>query len=99
MMEAIERCLDHLDEPTMIVLLPSIEEAMRNALGLPSKVSNQFSHVSMLSHLDEQYLWVHRLNRILGGLQSCTRLTVNTPQLPVPSVRGSFLEPRSKIGA
>lgn len=55
-MEAIERCLDHLDEPTMIALLPSIEKAMKNALGLPSKVSNQIFHVSMLSHLDDQYL-------------------------------------------
>ncbi len=38
MMEAIERCLDFLDEPTMGKLQSSLENAMKVALGLPSKV-------------------------------------------------------------
>lgn len=38
MMEAIERCLDLVDEPTMKDLRSSIERAMKAAVGLPSKV-------------------------------------------------------------
>jgi len=38
MMEAIERCLDLLDEPTMKDVCRSIERAMKTAVGLPSKV-------------------------------------------------------------
>ena len=37
-MEAIERCLDLLDESTMQDLQPRLESAMKNAVGLPSKV-------------------------------------------------------------
>ena len=37
-MEAIERCLDLLDEDTMRLLQPRLEKAMKNAVGLPSKV-------------------------------------------------------------
>ncbi|KAL1595663.1 proteasome component M29 [Paraconiothyrium brasiliense] len=36
--ESIERCLDLADAETMKVLLPRIEVAMKNAVGLPSKV-------------------------------------------------------------
>lgn len=38
LMEAIERCLDLLDEDTMRLLQPKLESAMKNAVGLPSKV-------------------------------------------------------------
>ncbi|QIX00250.1 hypothetical protein AMS68_005767 [Peltaster fructicola] len=37
-MEAIERCLDLLDDDTMQKLQPKLEHAMRSAVGLPSKV-------------------------------------------------------------
>ncbi|KAH0034541.1 ARM repeat-containing protein, partial [Aureobasidium melanogenum] len=38
LMEAIERCLDLLDEPSMEQLVPRLEAAMKGAVGLPSKV-------------------------------------------------------------
>ena len=38
MMEAIERCLDLVDEPTMENVCRSIERAIKTAVGLPSKV-------------------------------------------------------------
>ena len=38
MMEAIERCLDMLDEESMKKLQPSLENALRTAIGLPSRV-------------------------------------------------------------
>ncbi|KAL8795729.1 MAG: hypothetical protein Q9195_001780 [Heterodermia aff. obscurata] len=38
LMEAIERCLDALDEPTMATLRASLEDAIKTAVGLPSKV-------------------------------------------------------------
>jgi proteasome component ECM29 len=38
LMEAIERCLDLLDSDTMQALQPRLEEAMKTAVGLPSKV-------------------------------------------------------------
>ncbi|KAI9814743.1 MAG: proteasome component M29 [Pycnora praestabilis] len=38
LMEAIERSLDRLDEPTMEELVPALENAIRGAVGLPSKV-------------------------------------------------------------
>ncbi|KAJ9645236.1 proteasome component M29 [Coniosporium tulheliwenetii] len=36
--EAIERCLDLVDEPTMEALVPHLESALKSAVGLPSKV-------------------------------------------------------------
>jgi proteasome component ECM29 len=39
MMEAIEKCLDLVDEPTMSKLVPSLESAIRQSVGMPSKVS------------------------------------------------------------
>jgi proteasome component ECM29 len=36
--ESIERCLDLADAPTMTLLVPRIEAAMKSAVGLPSKV-------------------------------------------------------------
>ncbi|KAH3915958.1 hypothetical protein HBH56_067030 [Parastagonospora nodorum] len=36
--ESIERCLDLADAPTMALLVPRIEAAMKSAVGLPSKV-------------------------------------------------------------
>ncbi|KAK5132562.1 hypothetical protein LTR08_008879 [Meristemomyces frigidus] len=38
LMEAIERCLDLLDDDTMQKLQPRIESSMKSAVGLPSKV-------------------------------------------------------------
>ena len=38
LMEAIERCLDALDESTMATLRASLEDAIKAAVGLPSKV-------------------------------------------------------------
>ena len=37
-MEAVERCLDLLDDETMRSLQPRLESAMKSAVGLPSKV-------------------------------------------------------------
>lgn len=39
LMEAIERCLDLLDEQTMAALSTKIQSSMRSAVGMPSKVS------------------------------------------------------------
>ncbi|KAI9849048.1 MAG: proteasome component M29 [Thelocarpon superellum] len=38
MMDAIERCLDLLDEEAMAALVPRLDQAMRSAVGMPSKV-------------------------------------------------------------
>ncbi|ELR03409.1 hypothetical protein GMDG_06146 [Pseudogymnoascus destructans 20631-21] len=38
MMEAIERCLDHLDDKTMKDLVPHLENVIKTAVGMPSKV-------------------------------------------------------------
>lgn len=38
MMEAIERCLDLLDEPTMKLLVPCLENVIKTAVGMPSKM-------------------------------------------------------------
>lgn len=39
LMEAIERCLDTLNEEAMAQLSPRLQEAMKTAVGVPSKVS------------------------------------------------------------
>jgi len=38
-MDAIEKCLDLVDEPTMSELAPSLESAIKQSVGMPSKVS------------------------------------------------------------
>jgi proteasome component ECM29 len=38
LMEAIDRCLDLLDEPTMTELVPRLESVIKTAVGMPSKV-------------------------------------------------------------
>ena len=38
MMDAIERCLDLVDEPTMTRLVPRLTYTIRKAVGMPSKV-------------------------------------------------------------
>ncbi|KAH8815368.1 proteasome stabiliser-domain-containing protein [Xylogone sp. PMI_703] len=38
LMEAIERCLDLLDEPTMKELVPHLENVIKTTVGMPSKV-------------------------------------------------------------
>lgn len=47
LMEAIERCLDLLDDKTMQELQPKLEGAMRSAVGLPSKVGSSRVLVSL----------------------------------------------------
>ena len=47
MMEAIERCLDILDETSMTDLQRSLEEALKTAVGLPSKVGTSRAIVSL----------------------------------------------------
>jgi proteasome component ECM29 len=38
LMEAIERCLDLLDEPTMKELAPRLQNAIKTSIGMPSKI-------------------------------------------------------------
>lgn len=38
LMEAIERCLDLLDEPTMKELVPRLENSIKTSIGMPSKI-------------------------------------------------------------
>ena len=47
LMEAIERCLDFVDDATMIALCPKLEETMRTVIGLPSKVGTTYVLVSL----------------------------------------------------
>lgn len=47
LMEAIEICLDLLDETTMASLQPRLESAMKSAVGLPSKVGSSRILVSL----------------------------------------------------
>ncbi|KAF2098653.1 ARM repeat-containing protein [Rhizodiscina lignyota] len=47
LMEATERCLDLLDDPTMEQLAPKLENAIKTALGLPSQVACTRVLVSM----------------------------------------------------
>ena len=47
LMEAIERCLDLLDDDTMRELQPRLESAMKSAVGLPSKVGSSRVLVSL----------------------------------------------------
>lgn len=46
-MEAIERCLDLLDEDSMKQLQPRLESAIKSAVGLPSKVGSSRVLVSL----------------------------------------------------
>jgi len=47
LMEAIERCLDLLDEDSMKQLQPRLESAIKSAVGLPSKVGSSRVLVSL----------------------------------------------------
>lgn len=47
MMEGIERCLDFLDDATMVALCPRLEETMQTVIGLPSKVGTTYVLVSL----------------------------------------------------
>ena len=47
MIEAIERCLDLLDESSMRDLVPALKTAVKSALGLPSKVGASRTVVSL----------------------------------------------------
>ena len=58
MMEAIERCLDMLDETSMKELAPSLSDAIKTSIGLPSKVGASRTVVSLAtrrSHLFRPY--------------------------------------------
>lgn len=45
MMDAIEKCLDILDEESMKNLVQHLESAMKQAVGMPSKVSSLLTHL------------------------------------------------------
>lgn len=47
MMEAIERCLDFVDDATMATLCPRLEATMQTVIGLPSKVGTTYVLVSL----------------------------------------------------
>lgn len=47
LMEAIERCLDAVDAPTMPLLQESLDNAIKTAVGLPSKVGSSRVLVSL----------------------------------------------------
>lgn len=51
LMEAIERCLDGVDDPTMTKLVTSLQNAMRAAVGVPSKASPFVKDRSLLTNL------------------------------------------------
>ena len=53
MMEAIEKCLDLVDEPTMSKLVLGIESSIQQSVGMPSKVSVPIlsQNTDMLSYL------------------------------------------------
>ncbi len=46
-MEAIERCLDFVDDATMAAFAPRLEDTMKTAIGLPSKVGTTRVLVSL----------------------------------------------------
>ena len=68
-MEAIERCLDFLDEETMKTLQPRLESALKSAMGLPSKVGSSRVLVSLSTrrmvlfqpYADEALKWIEKL--------------------------------------
>ena len=47
-MEAIERCMDHLDEATMAGLAPRLQAAIKEAVGIPTKVGDGIWFVSQI---------------------------------------------------
>lgn len=63
MMEAIERCLDFLDEETMVALCPSLENAIKTAIGLPSKVGSMRAIVSLSTR--QNYIFKNYADRFL----------------------------------
>lgn len=63
MMEAIDRCLDLLDELTMDALAPSLENAIKAAIGLPSKVGCTRVLVSLSTR--HNYVFKNYANRFL----------------------------------
>lgn len=63
MMEAIDRCLDLLDELTMDALAPNLESAVKAAIGLPSKVGCTRVLVSLSTR--HHYIFKNHANRFL----------------------------------
>ena len=67
MMEAIERCLDMLDETSMKELQPSLVQALRTTIGLPSKVGVSRVLVSLSTR--HNYLFKPHADSILRLLR------------------------------
>lgn len=66
LIEAIEQCLDYLDEGAMADLYPRLEDIMKNALGLPSKVGLCRVFVSLSTR--HNYLFARYADRCLNLL-------------------------------
>ena len=64
MMEAIERCLDFVDDATMATLCPRLEETMHNVIGLPSKVGATYVLVSLSTR--HSFLFKAYADRFIG---------------------------------
>lgn len=47
-MEAIERCLDLLDEESMASLMPHLNSTIRKAIGMPSKVGSSRALITLV---------------------------------------------------
>ncbi|KZF26885.1 major component of the proteasome [Xylona heveae TC161] len=67
MMEAIERCLDLLDEESMNIFVPRLEAAMKAAVGLPSRVGCSRVLVSLSTR--RSYLFRPYADRLLQLVQ------------------------------
>lgn len=64
MMEAIERCLDFVDDATMAALCPRLEETMHTVIGLPSKVGVTYVLVSLSTR--HSFLFKAYADRFIG---------------------------------
>lgn len=67
MMEAIERCLDMLDEATMNELQPALVQALRTTIGLPSKVGVSRVFVSLSTR--HNFIFKSHADSILRALR------------------------------
>ncbi|KAF8468822.1 proteasome stabiliser-domain-containing protein [Kalaharituber pfeilii] len=67
-MDAIERCLDLLDEPTMTNLIPRLTYTIRKAVGMPSKVGS--SRVLVTLTLRHSFLTKPHADELLKTVMS-----------------------------
>lgn len=67
LMEAAERCLDLLDDATMLLLVPRLENAIKTAIGLPSQVACSRVLVSLSTRHNQ--LFRAQSDRFLGLVQ------------------------------